>query len=298
MNKHILVQKLALIKRLCDEIGNELGQDLNDMVVTKNLQDINENFNKLKDMLFSSAWPKAVPNELMCDESSEKDKMDRANGILSVFVTELVEGKNVLDFGTGEGHLPYAAHKAGARVSVGYDMAADFKLKSADTLLYTNMWHEVVANGPYDVIVLFDVIDHLEYETPVNVFLNLKTILKRNGKIYVRYHPFISKHGSHMYKKINKAFPHLVFTDTEMQLIMPDHVPMSNITVLHPIKTYEEYANNSGFKVVQEKITRTKIDDFFKNDLVSKRICELTGSQVLPESQMEIEFVDHVLSVI
>lgn len=298
MNKHVLVQKLALIKRLCDEIGHELGQDLNDMIVTKNLQDINENFNKLKDMLFSPAWPKAIPNELMCDENNEKDKMDRANGILGVFVTELVENKSFLDFGTGEGHLPYAAHKAKAKVSVGYDMQTNFALNSADTLYYTNMWHEVVKNGPYDVITLFDVIDHLEYETPVNVFLNLKTVLKKSGKIYVRYHPFVSKHGSHMYKKLNKAFPHLVFTDTELQLIMPDFVPMSNISVLHPIKTYEEYAINSGLKVAQEKITRSKIDDFFKNELISKRICELTGSQVLPESQMEIEFVDHVLTVL
>lgn len=297
MNKHVLVQKLALIKKLCDEIGHEIGQDLNDMIVTKSLTDVNENFHKIKELMLSSVWPKAVPNELMCDENNEKDKIDRAFGIISVFLTELVEDKKILDFGTGQGHLPYAAYKNNAATAVGYDMQTDFSFNTTENLIYTNMWHEVAKNGPYDIITLFDVMDHLEYETPVNVFLNLKTVLKPDGKIYVRYHPFISKHGSHLYKKLNKAFMHLVFTDHELQLIMPDYVPMVNMSVIHPTKTYKDYADNSGLHIVSEKITSSTIDEFFKHEMISKRICELTGTQSLPEKQMEIEFVDHILTI-
>ena len=297
MNKQILLQKLSLIKKLCNEVAHELGEDLNDMLVTKSLTDINENFHPLKNLLLSEAWPKAVPQELMCDEHNEKDKLDRANGIIAIFLTELVEDKRFLDFGTGNGHLPYAAIKNGAKFAVGYDMASDFSLNSTENLVYTTLWNEVVENGQYDIITLFDVFDHLEYETPVNVLLNLKTILSPTGKIYIRYHPFIAKHGAHLYKKLNKAFMHLVFTEHELQLIMPDYNPVANMSVIHPLKTYKEYAENSGFKVIGEKITKSTVDEFFKNEMISKRICELTGTKILPEQQMEVEFVDHILSM-
>lgn len=295
MNANIIADKLELIQNLCNEINAELNLGRNLIANTKNINRMNPDFHNLKQMLLADDWPKAVPLALICNTNSNKDKFDRAKGIINVFLDQLVEDKKILDFGTGEGHLPKSAIDNGAKLAVGYDMKSNFLVPSEDNLKYTSVWQEVQENGPYDIIIVFDVMDHLEFETPLNVFMNLKTILAPGGKIYVRYHPFTSRHATHLYRKLNRAYAHLVFTDEELQLIIPDYIPEINAAVTHPLKTYKEYADIAGFKIINELITKSDVEDYFKHDFIASKIIANTGKSNFPEFQMSIEFIDHIL---
>lgn len=259
---------------------------------------LSEECAKFKNMLDSEAWPTAVAKELICDDNNEQDKFDRATGIVNVFISELVENKKFLDFGCGFGHVPFAAHINKAKVAVGYDISDNFSVNEQQNLVLTNDWQKVIDNGPYDIITMFDVMDHLVDETPVNVLLNLKTVLSPNGKIYVRYHPFTSRHGSHLYKKINKAYLHLVFTPEEIKAIVPDYIPEPSPPVVQPLKIYSTIPVLSGLKIEKEYITRTPVENFFKHGEIAKRIVENTGMPIFSEQDLCIEFIDHCYSVV
>jgi 2-polyprenyl-3-methyl-5-hydroxy-6-metoxy-1,4-benzoquinol methylase len=259
---------------------------------------LSEECARFKTMLNSEAWPNAVAKELICDDNNEQDKFDRATGIVNVFISELVENKKFLDFGCGFGHVPFSAHINKAKVSVGYDISDNFSVNEQQNLVLTNNWQKVIDNGPYDIITMFDVMDHLIDETPVNVLLNLKTVLSPNGKLYVRYHPFISRHGSHLYKKINKAYLHLVFTPEEIKAMIPDYVPESSPPVVQPLKIYSTIPVLSGLKIEKEYITRTPVENFFKHGEIAKRIVENTGMPMFSEQDLCIEFIDHCYSMV
>lgn len=63
----------------------------------------------LRQFVANPAWIPAVPPDLICDENSYEDKMDRARGIRDIFNPSFnYEGKKVLDLGTGYGHLVQA----------------------------------------------------------------------------------------------------------------------------------------------------------------------------------------------
>jgi cyclopropane fatty-acyl-phospholipid synthase-like methyltransferase len=59
-------------------------------------------------MLDANTWPIAVHPDLICNDESEADKMARAQAILDIIISDSVQGKKVLDFGCGEGHLTKA----------------------------------------------------------------------------------------------------------------------------------------------------------------------------------------------
>lgn len=290
MNIDILKEKVLAIQNLCSELIEGMNKFKPEAAL---------DFYQLKELLESNEWPEAVQPELICDENNDKEKIDRANGILDVFVDELVESKKVLDFGTGEGHLPYCAVNAGASLAIGYDNKPEnFKFQENDKLKLTHDWQVVFSNKPYDVITVFDVMDHLKHETPVNVLLNLKTVLAPKGKIYVRYHPFLSRHGSHLYKKMNKAYMHLVFTEDELKVLLDGYETEKNDNlVLNPIKSYTVYPSMAKLKIEKETFKKSGVEEFFKSDLVSKRIVRNTGTEQLPLKYMDIEFVDHVYSL-
>ena len=253
---------------------------------------------KLKTLLDSEAWPKAVAPELICDDNNEQDKFDRATGIVNVFIGELVENKKTLDFGCGLGHVPFAANLNGSKMAVGYDLVDNFSVNEKPNLVLTTDWRQVMNHAPYDIITVFDVFDHLVDETPMNVLLNLKTVLSPKGKIYVRYHPFLSRHGSHIYKKVNKAYVHLVFTPDEIKSMFPFYVPESCPPILQPLKFCSTTPILAGLKIEKEHITRTPVEPFFKQEEIKKRILQNTGLPLFSEQDLSIEFVDHCYSAV
>lgn len=156
-------------------------------------------------------WPEAIFQELICQDN-EEDKLDRASGILSFFIDEFVSNKKVLDFGCGEGHLVkiMSSSDNNAELCVGYDIVQSGKLswenKQENHLLTTN-FQKVIENAPYDIVVLYDVLDHCE--NPEEILNNIKSVCRNGTKVYVRCHPYTSRHGGHLYKDDNRAYLHL-----------------------------------------------------------------------------------------
>jgi 2-polyprenyl-3-methyl-5-hydroxy-6-metoxy-1,4-benzoquinol methylase len=257
-------------------------------------------FEKLKNLLESEEWPEAVLDFQIVDENSDEEKMDRAEGVVDILVEENLENKKFLDFGCGEGHMAKYASKDAA-VSVGYDINKSDKSKFnwenlEEKLLLTTSFEKVQEQGPYDIIMIYDVLDHAD--EPVEILEKAKSILSDNGKIYLRTHPWCGRHGGHLYRKKNKAFVHVVFSDEElkqMDLVFEER----NNKVKFPIAEYDKIIKSSGLVVASKDTENQEVEDFFeKNQLVSQRLKEairVDGGKTFPKFQMSQCFHDYAL---
>lgn len=255
-------------------------------------------FGILKGLLDSDEWPQAVPEVQISDENSETDKMERAEGISDMLLPPFF-GKKFLDFGCGEGHVSKHAAKE-ASFSAGYDLVKSGEFgweEKNQNLLLTSDFEKIKAEGPYDMILIYDVIDHCE--NPSDLLSNAKSVLSDEGKIYLRCHPWCGRHGGHAYRVANKAFAHLVFSKDELSFF--GIKSEFNIKSFSPIETYNKFIEEAGLQRDSEPETDThEVEDFFtQNPLVKSRILKAFGiSEWLPERpvfQMSQSFVDYVL---
>lgn len=261
----------------------------------------NPEFVELKKLLESDNWPTAVDPTLICDPSSEEDKLNRAEGILELLIEESLENKKFLDFGCGEGHVPFKAIEQKVAMSVGYDIKEDAHWADFKNCILTTNLEIVKSNGPYDVILIYDVLDHMEHSKMSTTLTQIKNLLSDSGTIYLRTHPFCSRHATHLYHKINKAFIHLVFTAPELEKL--GYEAPVNANILYPLFYYEESIKKSNLKTINSNVLRERVEDFFKNiTIIKKRIKENNWNDndkkdknKFPEFQCEQQFVDYVL---
>lgn len=258
-------------------------------------------FERLRSLLESADWPAAVFAAQIADENSERDKEDRAEGIAEIMLPPY-GGKRFLDFGCGEGHVAKYVSKE-ASVSVGYDIARPSTRslnweEKPGNLLLTADWIRVESEGPYDLVLIYDVIDHCECD-PAEVLSKAASVLAPEGRVVLRCHPWCGRHGGHLYRKINKAFVHLVFSDEELAELgaFPEH----NNRVIRPLNSYTRAIEASGLeKAAEAEIDSQEVEDFFRETtVVSKRILRNWGAkewgQDPPQFQMSQCFVDWVL---
>ena len=264
---------------------------------------INENdFETLKAALESDRWPEAVNKSLICDPESETDKVERGKGIIELMIDENLDegGLKILDFGCGEGHCAQVAGDYNVAKSVGYDIKkydSWDRFERKENVLITNNYDEVLEHAPYDVIVLFDVIDHVEKESPVDMLKRVNDLLKSGGKIYMRCHPYVSRHATHLYHDLNKAYIHLVFNPDEIRRIIPESkYEESNIGVTYPIRTYNDYVSQAGLKVVTRREIKDNVEPFFKIPKIAERIIANTKMEQFPDFQLSLQFLDYVLT--
>jgi 2-polyprenyl-3-methyl-5-hydroxy-6-metoxy-1,4-benzoquinol methylase len=247
----------------------------------------NNDFETLKQILLSDQWPVALNKHLICDPNNEQDKKERARGIIDLMIEEDLNGKKFLDYGCGEGHVVTEAAADGA-FAVGYDINSPNKNGFYKTL------EEVASQGPYDVILMYDVLDHAT-EDPVVILKNAFNLLKEGGRLYLRCHPFMSRHATHLYNHFNKAFVHLVFTDDEIKNILGDKTGLKTTKITKPLATYGDWIRQSGFKNPEERIIKEQVEPFFKTPKIAERIMKNTGHSTFPEFQMQQVFVDYNL---
>ena len=118
-------------------------------------------FQKLTELLKSDAWPHAVDPALICDVTSEQDKEDRAEGILDIIIDINLENLKFLDFGCGEGHVVNHSRSQKPKLSVGYDIKKFDKWNNwekSPNSLFTTDWNKAKTLGPYNIILMYDVI--------------------------------------------------------------------------------------------------------------------------------------------
>jgi 2-polyprenyl-3-methyl-5-hydroxy-6-metoxy-1,4-benzoquinol methylase len=299
--------KLKLIRDLADELLS-LIEDQNKDKESENKENEenksifieDKEFNILRQLTESNSWPEAVFQSQIADENSETDKEERAEGICDIMLPPM-DGKKFLDFGCGDGHVAKHISKQN-NFSVGYDLKQNSNFiweESADNLLLTTNFEKVKENGPYDVVLLYDVIDHSQSESNLNLLSKIKSVLSDSGKVFVRCHPWCSRHGGHVYKKLNKAFAHLVFTEEELKS-MGIEVEF-NHKIVFPIKTYNELFKEAGFNVENQEIDSQEVENFFEeNPLVRQRILKSFDLQEWelekPTFQLSQCFVDFVLN--
>ena len=131
--------------------------------------------------LMSAGWPLAVDPDTIVNVASEEEKFERAEGLIEILLPDVKDLK-FLDYGCGEGHLVNKVAEKAA-LAIGYDKEAKF---IPNTHLTTD-FEEIRSSGPYDVILLCDVLDHAE--SPIDVLNACKSVLNASGRIIARCHP-------------------------------------------------------------------------------------------------------------
>lgn len=257
-------------------------------------------FEALKKALQSDKWPEAVNPNLICDPDNEADKVERGRGIIELMIEEDLKGLKILDIGCGEGHTVSISTEYGTAMSVGYDIVENERWSGLagdkQNVLYTTDFEKVKEQGPFDVIVIFDVLDHLKGEAPASLLEKAKSVLSENGKIYVRCHPFTSRHATHLYHDINKAYVHLVFSDEELAELVPESkYREDSIRVIYPVKTYTEFVEQAGLKIANRRDITERVEPFFKIPKIAERIMKNCNTQKFPDFQLTLQFIDFVL---
>jgi SAM-dependent methyltransferase len=257
---------------------------------------------EIRRLLDSEDWPQAVFAVQIADDNSNRDKEERAEGICDIILPPLSR-KKFLDFGCGEGHVATCVSKE-AVVSVGYDIHKPPKSKftweeKRGGLLLTTDFARARQSGPYDAVLLYDVIDHASGESPAEILSKSAEVLAEDGRIYMRCHPWCGRHGGHAYRKVNKAFAHLVLTDDELKSMGVESEP--NIRVTKPLWMYNNAIRDAGLVQDSEpEIDSQEVEDFFRDTpLVRDRILKVWGVDKWendpPSFQMSQCFVDYVL---
>lgn len=283
------------IRRRLDNLSSIIEEEGLKSLSTANLSE----FEILKNLLYSEEWPEAVLDFQIVDENLEEEKMDRAEGIVDILIQEELENKVILDYGCGEGHIAKYVSQQESKKSIGYDISKSEKSKllwedESEGYLLTTNFEKVKENGPYDIIIIYDVLDHSE--DPVEILNNARSLLADDGKIYLRCHPWCGRHGGHLYREINKAFVHVIFTEEELkELGIIDQEP--NIKVIYPMAQYEDYIKFSNLIFVEKDIDAQDVEDFFlKNEIIVKRLRKIIPvKERLPIHQMSQCFHDYIL---
>jgi len=248
----------------------------------------NEELAILNDL--NDEWPHAIAPEMICDAASEVEKTTRATEIIESYLDIDLKNMTFLDCGCGEGHMAQVAAKQAA-LSVGYDPKITFHTQ--DNLTLTSNFEQVEDLGPYDCILLFDVLDHAD--DPLKLLEQVKSVCKANTIVKVRCHPWISRHGGHCYRQLNLAYAHLIFTPQELTA---QGVDLDNVQKVLTDTTYLEWFNNVGANVVCERSVKTPFENFFKSGIARKRILENTEALEWKSEKMsnlDIEFIDYEL---
>jgi 2-polyprenyl-3-methyl-5-hydroxy-6-metoxy-1,4-benzoquinol methylase len=261
-----------------------------------NLNPSDLDFEEIKRHL-KEGWPEAVDPSVICEDQEKETK--RAVTILDLVVNEDLTNQKFLDYGCGHGHVVNESSERGTTMSVGYDINPQWQFhEGKPNMFFADTFSQVADNGPYDTILLFDVLDHIEGISPVEALQQVKSVLAPNGKVYIRNHPWSSRHGGHLYSQNNAAYLHLVLDEVELtrlESIESQH----NIKVLRPLKDYGSWIKASGLEITSELPLRKDVEEFFtRHSIVREKIeRHYQPDEVEHLSNiLSIEFVEYVLT--
>lgn len=316
MDKSKIRKYLQVIRRASDLIEDELENDMDDddleefftepkkkkkpqvaetqPVVQSIVPSTAKRTSHVQELLANPDWPPAIDEYLQASPTTE-DQINRANAILDMVVTRPLNGSNFLDFGCGDGWVAKQALAQGAISATGFDLLPSDCWKSSNGVRFTNVFRELKKNS-YDIVLLFDVLDHCE--SPLEVMKQVRSLVSDNGVVYVKCHPWTSRHASHLYKQgLNKAYIHLYLSWEE--LVDLGYTPLFTRPEKNPIEAYHWWFKSGGFAVDREFFSESKVPEFFQQ-LKFKEL--LSAEQQLNANEFSIffkamsyEFVDYVL---
>jgi len=253
--------------------------------------------------LAEELWPAAVPQNLIVTDQGKVEKQFRALHICSIIKRFNLnyENKRVLDLGCGEGHTTIEiADKA--KFVVGYDILSsnweanwNEPLPNHNDVNYKFTSDNLVVEGQekFDLIVLFDVLDHTTGMEPPELLEWAKSLLNPDGQIFIHFHPWSSRSGGHYYDTINKAYAHLVFTPDELIQLgfsVTDSRSTVNKRIVKPLATYHRWIEKAGLEIISKLTNSSDVDPFFESLLPRM-------NQVSWGGQCDLETITQILKI-
>jgi SAM-dependent methyltransferase len=145
---------------------------------------------------------------------------------MGFFSAEDVRGRDVLDFGCGEGGLAFMVAKLGPKTLVGMDLAesliksANAQIPFADLPIKPRF---LVAQDParveletssIDVILCFDVLEHVMQ--PSTIVREWMRVLRPGGKVLIWWVPWWNPWGPHIESLVPIPWAHVVCDDADL----------------------------------------------------------------------------------
>lgn len=299
-------QYLDIIRKSCDLVERELEDMWGERPaalpkpvlpqLTEEPEPVFDRKAYVESLLAVPNWPEAVPPHLISSEASTQDQIERANSVLDMVLDSDVTGSHFLDFGCGEGWISRQILLRKVGSSTGYDINKSDNWKKINGPIFTNNFDDL-KRGYYNHIMLYDVLDHAE--NPEEIMTQVRMLIAKDGRVYVKCHPWTSKHASHLFKhKLNKAYIHLFLTWQEIYETIGKVSPMYTRVEKNPLEAYRWWFHS--FKVLSEKIVKEPVHPFFLQDEYKQLIQR--EQQIDPlgmdefMDRMTIQFADYVLT--
>ena len=183
-----------------------------------------------------------------------------------------------------------------ASLSVGYDIAKTGALEweNESTCFLSNDLDKIISKGPFDYVVLYDVLDHCI--NPIDALMNVLKICHAKTEIFVRCHPWTSRHAGHLYKQLNKAFIHLIFTQEELQKMGLKTEEYHN-KYFYPLATHKFWFDSCNMVRTDQEVIKSPVEKFFRRPLITARLPLEQYRGEFPEFQMSQIYIDYYLSV-
>ena len=234
--------------------------------------DVNVCPENIAEIISLDCWPEAVYDKFIV--RNDKDIKFRADSIVNHYIGSNNKVK-FLDYGCGDGSCVDAARSEGI-IGYGFDI---IKNDSWGNFCY-NDFNDVANNGPYDMILLYDVLDHCRDIS--DIFNKIRSIIHKGSVVKCRLHPWVSKHGGHYYKKLNKAYVHL--------FLEYDYCEHFVVKTFNPLSYYMKNFYDFGFNIDKMNIRRKSLE-FIRNKSLINILNRKYGEHI------DLNYVDEVLSI-
>ncbi len=213
---------------------------------------------------------------------------------IASMLPDVPKAHRILDYGCGEGYVTYALKKYGFNI-IGYDVK-DYETweKYFDRIMFSNDIDDQRLSRPYDLIILYDVIDHMDITRLVETFSRIRKMLDPNGHIFLRCHPFSSRHGRHL--MYNKSHVHLVLNNGELT---NNNIDIGgDIKVTKPHTFYDDLFKLLSFKTDSKLIHNTPVDEYVTKNLIEKikiNHYNLYDDMSDIKANLSVDFIDYLI---